>query len=265
MELLLLILLGIVTYFVVKRSVVRITRTPVWILWLVMMIPALTWSAWIFFVGEEQPIPVILAIGPFLLCPLLYWLLIQWGRKDQPASSQVKEEVSLQQRTNSQQTLKPQEDLSKLRPITKDEEATLRNCFPWGVYYLSQVDYRPQAILCRGKLRSNPEVAYKTIKENVEENFGDRFILVFQESIQNEPFFALVPNPQFQTEKRPNEKLTRPGLAIALLVITLLTTTFIGVEIAGNSLETVTVRPDNFKARIALQPSIDHYFGDFTN
>ncbi|MFM7712773.1 MAG: site-2 protease family protein, partial [Microcystis sp.] len=111
---------------------------------------------------------------------------------------------------------------------------SLRDCFPWGVYYLQNIDYRPQAILCRGKLRAVPEEAYQVIKNNVEKVFGDRFLLLFQESFQGQPFFALVANPwQQKTETIETEKVTRPLLALGLLLLTILTTTVVGAGLSG--------------------------------
>ncbi|MEQ8973631.1 MAG: site-2 protease family protein [Coleofasciculus sp. C1-SOL-03] len=133
-----------------------------------------------------------------------------------------------------------------LRPITKQEETELRNCFPWGVYYLQNLEYRPQAVLCRGKLRTNPDAAYKTVRKNVEAEFGDRFFVIFQESFSGKPFFALVPNPYTQPRgRRLQDELTRPGLALALVVITLFTTTVVGAtQIAGLSAEQVQSNPE---------------------
>ena len=34
--------------------------------------------------------------------------------------------------------------------------------------FMQNIDYRPQAILCRGKLKTIPEEAYQTIKQNIE-------------------------------------------------------------------------------------------------
>ncbi|GAC1462505.1 MAG: site-2 protease family protein [Chamaesiphon sp.] len=230
---LLLILLGLVTYFIVKRSVASITRTPIWILWLVMMIPALIWSAWILIYGEKTSMPPALIIGPFVVCSLLYWLLIQWGRR-QPNSPQVKSVDFENENSAVQHSTNGSTGVSKLRTINKTEETHLRNCFPWSIYYLEHIEYRPQAVLCRGKLRTNPEVAYQTIRENIEDQFGDRFVVIFQESLSGKPFFALVPNPQAQANRSRNtESLTRPGLALVLLAITLFTTTVIGTEIVG--------------------------------
>lgn len=235
-----LILLGLVTYKIVQRSVAGITRTPVWLLWLVLMAPALIWSAWIAIYGENEPLPTALVIGPFVISPVLYWLLIRWGRR---------ESNSLAPQTQSPATVsKPAADATPeplpLRPIDQMEETQLRNCFPWSVYYIHNIDYRPQAIICRGQLRTTPALAYQRIQENIEAQFGDRFLVVFQEGLNGKPFFALVPNPQAKTAlKRPTETLTRPILALVLLATTLLTTTIVGVGIAGVDIAAVETDP----------------------
>jgi len=232
---LLLILLGLFTYFIVKRSVTSITKTPVWLLWLVMMTPALVWSGWTLVNGQDTPMPPLVVLGPFVVCPLFYWLLIQWGRRDLKPSATQETETTTQTTPRETTIVLPKEE-STLRPISKQEETELRNCFPWGVYYLQNVEYRPQAVLCRGKLRTNPESAYKTVRENIEAEFGDRFFVIFQESLNGKPFFALVPNPQAQPKDgRASEPVTRPFLALGLLLITLFTTTVVGAEIAGVS------------------------------
>jgi membrane-associated protease RseP (regulator of RpoE activity) len=234
MELLLLIVLGVMTYLIVKRGVANLTQTPVWLLWLVLMTPAFIWMAWSIFVGAETPIPLILMFGPFAICPLLYWWLIQQGRRELPADPQKSTPTA----QNAPAVEPPGKEAPKVRPITQEEEKLLRNCFPWGTYYLQNLDYHPQAILCRGKLRSNPEVAYTTIRENIEQKFGDRFLVVFQEGLPNQPFFALVPNPRAKNKDRnEQESVQRPGLALALLFITLFTTTIAGAEMVGLSAE----------------------------
>ncbi len=240
---LLLILLGLITYFIVKRSVASITRTPVWLLWLVMMTPALVWSGWTLAYGEDTPMPPALVVGPFVVCPLLYWLLIQWGRR--VPNSPVTQGTETTAQTSAEKKTAPSSgEESIARPISKQEETDLRNCFPWGVYYLQNVEYRPQAVLCRGKLRTNPELAYQTVRENIEAEFGDRFFVIFQESLNGKPFFALVPNPQAQAKAgRSTEPVTRPALALGLLLITLLTTAVRGVEFAGASVKQLESDP----------------------
>jgi membrane-associated protease RseP (regulator of RpoE activity) len=132
-----------------------------------------------------------------------------------------------------------------VRPINKTEEKNLRDCFPWSVYYLENIEYRPQAVVCRGKLRSNPQLAYKTIRENIEAQFGDRFFVLFQESINSKPFFALVPNPQADPDsQQPSGRLTRPFLSLALTGLTLYTTTVFGSRIAGVSASVAPFDPE---------------------
>ncbi|MFN6271334.1 MAG: site-2 protease family protein [Microcystis sp.] len=227
---LLLGILGGFTYFMVKRSVAKITTTPVWLIWLVLMTPALIWTGWTLIYGQDTPMPAFLLVGPFVICPFLYWWLVQKGRvtpQESPPSPLEKANLVLENIDNPA----PKNDL---KPITAEEEKSLRDCFPWGIYYLQNIDYRPQAILCRGKLRAVPEEAYQVIKNNVEKVFGDRFLLLFQESFQGQPFFALVANPwQQKTETIETEKITRPFLALGLLLLTLLTTTVIGAGLSG--------------------------------
>ncbi len=242
MELLLLGLLGLITYLIVQRSVASITKTPVWLLWLVMMTPALIWTVWTVLVDSEA-IPTPLMIIPFVVCPILYWLLIQWGRPKLEKAE--KESNSESQPEKAPEENSPEDLPTKVRPITQNEEKQLRNCFPWSIYYLQNLDYRPQAILCLGKLRSNPDVAYKTVKENVEEKFGDRFLLIFQEGLKNQPFFALVPNPWSKStpSKLSQEPLRRPGLAVGLLIVTLFTTTTVGISLVDKTIEDVAIDP----------------------
>jgi membrane-associated protease RseP (regulator of RpoE activity) len=85
-------------------------------------------------------------------------------------------------------------------------------------------------------------MAYERIKTNVEGVFGDRFLVLFQESFQGQPFFALVPTPSAEPKaEAPTQTLNRPWLALALLLITLFTTTVVGAEMAG-------VRPEDLEA-----------------
>lgn len=226
-----LLLLGLATYLMVQRSVAQITRTPVWLLWLVLMTPAILLSGWTLMYGAKQPPPPGLILWPSVVCLLLYWLLFQWGRQT-PRDTQAQALLA----TESQPTASPTVEPVPLRPIEQTEETHLRNCFPWSVYYIQNIEYRPQAVICRGKLRTTPTNAYQQIKTNIEEQFGDRFLLIFQEGNNDKPFFVLVPNTQAAKEvntRRDSERLTRPGLAIMLLVATLVTTTLVGAKLAG--------------------------------
>jgi membrane-associated protease RseP (regulator of RpoE activity) len=240
---LLLGILGGFTYFIVKRSVAKITKTPIWLIWLVMMAPALIWTGWILRYGQDTPLPPLLVIGPFLLCPFLYWWLIQIGRIT-PQESETKAPDTATTPNLALETIAPPPETPSVRPITPKEEKALRECFPWGIYYLQNIDYRPQAILCRGKLRTVPEEAYRVIQENVEKVFADRFLVLFQESLQGQPFFALVANPWAKNpESPPAEKLNRPLFALGLLLLTLLSTTIVGVGLSGVTAQQLEANP----------------------
>ncbi|PSR17325.1 site-2 protease family protein [filamentous cyanobacterium CCP3] len=221
-----LFVLGLLTYVLLQRSVSRITRTPVWLLWLVMMLPAFILTGWVIVNGSEEPAPTALLLGLFIVCPILYWALIQKGRISVPPSAKPEAEAGEAKRAIAPPS-KP-----ALRPIEKDEEATLQGCFPWSVYYLQNIEYHPQAMICRGQLRASPTVAYDTVRDNIRRHFGDRFLVIFQEGLQGKPVFALVPNPQAEKRDR-SQTLTRPGLALGLLLVTLFTTTAVGTYLAG--------------------------------
>jgi membrane-associated protease RseP (regulator of RpoE activity) len=241
--LLLLLLLSLFTYYVVKRSVAGITRTPTWILWLVMMIPAFALAFWSVSDRADEPFPIGILLGLFIVCPVLYWMLIQAGRLPQKADGQGNAEHS-----SAAEALKAAAEKAAIPPIDKEEEATIQHCFPWSVYYLQNIEYRPQALICKGQLRSSPTVAYETVRENIEANFGKRFLVVFQEGLNGKPFFALVPNPERNKANRSAkpEKLTRPGIAIGLFIATLFTTTAVGTFIAGINEEALQEDPNLF-------------------
>ncbi len=221
-----LLLVGIFTYLMVQHSVAKITRTPVWLLWLVLMAPALLWTGWTIKYGPK--LPTVVVITPLIVSSLLYWLLFQWGRR-LPGETQTQP-----QPTKLPSNINPTPEPSPLRPIEPSQETQLRNCFPWSFYSIQNIEYRPQAIICRGQLRSSPIDAYEKIKANVEAEFGDRFLVIFQEDFNGKPLFVLVPNPQVVKDNgSQKEKLTKPGLALLLLCITLITTTLAGTSIAG--------------------------------
>lgn len=227
--LVLLLLLGGITYLIVQR-VGNVTRTPTWLLWLVAMMPALIWSAWGWLKGSEKTMPSELVVIPFIVCLVLYWFLIQIGRVSasvKPTEAEAKTTLLAEKAA----ALAPEKILP--RPIDQAEEANLKNCFPWSIYYLQQIECRPQAVICRGQLRSQPEVAYRTIRENVEALFGDRFYVVFQLGASDKPFFALVTNPQAQQNLLKPTKDQRPVLALALLALTFCTTTLAWLQITN--------------------------------
>ncbi|MEM9770518.1 MAG: site-2 protease family protein [Cyanobacteria bacterium P01_D01_bin.73] len=87
--------------------------------------------------------------------------------------------------------------------LNRQEEERLEACFSWSTFYLRQVEYRPQAAICHGQLRTNPEAAYNTISQKLSQTFSDRFLLLLQEGQHGKPFFAIVTNPY--AKKSPSE------------------------------------------------------------
>jgi membrane-associated protease RseP (regulator of RpoE activity) len=227
---LLLILSGLLTYAIVRRSVSQMTRTPIWLLWSVLMAPPLLTGA-IMTWGKNIPtIPIAIAIC--LVCWGLYWRLLDLGRQ-QPQP--IRGETAIVEPTNSSSGSESEGSGEKtpIRPIDSEEEATLRTCFPWNIFFLERIEYRPQAVLCRGKLRANSELAYQTIEQNVKNLFGDRFLVLFQTSLSTgKPFFAIVPNPQLEEIGHPAHRWTEYTIAILLLLLTFLPTTFFGAALA---------------------------------
>lgn len=243
MEFWILLFLGLITYLMVQRVVTNLTKTPVWLLWLVLMIPP---TVWILSVakGQQTP-PAALAISSVVISTLLYIGLFLWGRRppspDASSAVQTPKEPPIGELTP---ILQPVPEPIPVRSLEAAEETQLRECFSWSVYFLQNIEYRPQAVICRGQLRIDPTQAYNRIKENIEEKFGDRFILIFQEGFNGKPFFVLVPNPQLaRNNPRAQENLTRPGLALVMLLTTLLTTTFVGMQVAGFKIEQIQSQP----------------------
>jgi membrane-associated protease RseP (regulator of RpoE activity) len=223
-------ILGLTLYFIVQYSVVRVTRTPWWQLWLVLMIPAFVIAGWSLTHDSIEAIPTPLLVGSFLVSTVLYVVLI--GRNPRPSPEDQAPESKLDE--------SKKEETSS--PLNKDEQAQLQNCFPWSVYYLKQIDHRPQAVICRGQLRAEAEVAYQTIRQNVQAQFGDRFLVLFQTGATDQPYFALVANPYAKTAEASKSKasqkpLKRPGLALGLLALTLLTTTLAGLDLTHPSMQ----------------------------
>jgi membrane-associated protease RseP (regulator of RpoE activity) len=234
-----LILSGIFTYIILRRTVSQLTAVPLWILWTILMIPPLLTGATVTWSKQIPPLPVAIAICS--ICWFLYWRLLDWG-KPQPRSlakpaetiidlSQPQIAATADNSIDLEST--PAEMPIVVRPIEAEEEATLRTCFAWNVFFLEKIEYRPQAVLCRGKLRTDPDNAYATIERNIQDLFGDRFFVLFQYSLSTgKPFFALVPRPQ-QTQILTRSRQWLDGaIAFMLFLITLIPTTFFGAALA---------------------------------
>jgi membrane-associated protease RseP (regulator of RpoE activity) len=208
------------------------------------MTPALSWVTWVAVHGDRAPMPTYFLVMLFVLCLMMYGLLVQLGRKTPPSTDATPEESNSD--SAESEASKPIEPPRPPRPITEDEETTLRTCFPWTVFPLQNLEYRPQAVICRGQLRSQPEIAYKTIRDKVENQFGDRFVIVLQNDFNNRPFFAVVLNPyrRHRSTDSSSDPLNRPLLAIALLLITVFTTTVAGVGMVDISTQAWLSNPN---------------------
>jgi membrane-associated protease RseP (regulator of RpoE activity) len=244
-----LLILGWVTYYVLQRNVVPLTRAPLGVLWLVMMAPGLILAYWKV-AHPQQPIPLGLVIGPFLVCPLIYWWLIRQNPRQglDRDLSKSNDSDSVEPGADGESGAAARPSLStalqatldramEANRLTGDEEAQLRGCFSTSTYFLRKIDYRLQAIVCQGQLRGESEAVYATISENVKAQFGDRFLVLLQMDSSGQPFFALVPNPYARSGDQPKvDRLYRPVLALGLLLLTGVTTTLVGIELSGTEL-----------------------------
>ncbi|MEM7554149.1 MAG: site-2 protease family protein [Cyanobacteria bacterium P01_A01_bin.84] len=258
------LLLGIFIYLTVRSSA-KMTKTPTWLLWLAFMAPAFLMVA-IYTVKKTQPQELLVWYS--IISTLLYWLLFQWGRRAQDN----KQKSPTSESKTALKTVEPKQEIELVRPIEPTEETKLRNCFPWSVYYIHNIEYRPQAVICRGQLRIDPNQAYQNIKANIEAEFGDRFLLVFQEGMNGKPFFILVPNTQtISGVSLVNERLNGLKWALLLLVMTLFTTTRAGSIIAEGSPTNFDVADPNIFLQglpyalgiitILGTQELGHYFG----
>lgn len=233
----LLLLLGFFTYFILKRGVARLTTVPWWALWGVMMFPpaVLVLSVEVF---ARQPHPLVVLLL-FLVSYIVTVVLLRRGQLRRPLPKTGPAAANSLSTPEETEGAIPwagvaSQDESPARPALTDiPRETLRECFPWTVFYLQDVEYRPQAIICRGNLRVDSDEAYERIRDNVETTFGDRFLVALQEGYGGKPFFALVPNPGAESSAHQEVERERPGLALGLLAATLLTTMTAGAEISS--------------------------------
>ena len=238
-----LILAGVLTYIILDRTVSQVTVVPLWILWAILMIPPLLTGATVTWSKQVPPLPILI-VG-CSMCWFLYWRLLDWRRPksrsidpgatpadpaiiqslDSPALAPAETDPATPISTET-------ETATVARPIEAHEEAILKTCFAWNVFFLEKIEYRPQAVLCRGKLRTDPDTAYATLKHNVEDLFGDRFFILFQYSLSTgKPFFALVPRPQ-QTLITGSRRWLDGAIAMMLLMLTSIPTTYFGAALA---------------------------------
>ncbi|WJI24414.1 site-2 protease family protein [Thermosynechococcus sp. QKsg1] len=222
-----LIVLGLILVFIVRQSAARVSQTPWWLLWLVLMLPAFFIGGWMLLLGNT-PVPSGWLILVFVTSSVLYLVLLRRGQPSLPAAPP---------------TPPPPTPTENGKLLNQDEETQLQSCFPWGMYYLQQIEYRPQAVICRGQMRGDANQVYETVERNIAQRFGDRFLVMFQMGLSNKPFFALIPRDRLPQP----QQLFRPGLSLGLLALTFLTTTVAGLAL---------VAPDLTAAELRLNPSL---------
>ena len=238
-----LILSGILTYIILRQTVSQMTAVPLWILWAILMTPPLVTGATVTWSKQIPPLPIAITICS--ICWLLYWRLLSWRRSKPRLSSEKASSIEMPaaelNRTLPEITPlppdipvspPPEPTVDAVRPIEAEEEAILKTCFAWNIFFLEKIEYRPQAVLCRGKLRTDADNAYQTIVHNIEELFGERFFILFQYSLSTgKPFFALVPRPQ-QTQITRSRRWLDYAVMGMLFLLTLLPTTYFGAALA---------------------------------
>jgi hypothetical protein len=171
-----IILSGMFVYWLLTNNKQRSARAATWLLWVILMVPPL-YTVVHMEVYKIAPPWYYTAIS-WLSCAGIYWWL---NLPLVPKAETTEPEVTLPI------ILPPQ-------PLESAEEADLKACFPWSVYFLDSIEYRSQGVVCRGKLRTEAQVAYETIEQNVKERFENRFYVLFQSGFGDRPFFLLVPN-----------------------------------------------------------------------
>ncbi|MEM7065981.1 MAG: site-2 protease family protein [Cyanobacteria bacterium P01_B01_bin.77] len=215
---LLSILLGILTYWVIRRGVATMTSSPVWLLWLIIMTPILALTLWVLRYGKYAP-PHVAILGLFIICPLVYTWVVLLGRRP-PVQTASKKSAA---------AARPNPASPPPMLVAKEDEERLRTCFPWSVYFLQAIERRQQQLICRGRLKATPAVAHSTVQQNVRSQFGDQFLVVLQQERNGQPIFTLLPN------RAPAAKAKGSGwlLSLALFILTLGTTTLAGLLLVG--------------------------------
>ncbi len=243
-NLLTLLGLGILaTYLSLKRGV----KSPL-SLWLVLLFAPLSIVGWEILI--HRPLPHFLAISTYLICAWLYFKLTRPPLAALDVAYAEVLEAAIATDISSRPSLPS--------PLTKDEEAMLKNCFPLSVFYLQAIKYCDLAIVCEGQLRYQPqkksremstEAAYRLVSQNVQQKFGDRFLLLLQardsQTQDRDPeidtrdrdtsyFFALIPrtclaNSSVSSQGNKSGNKSRiAALPIILILATALTTFLAG-------------------------------------
>ncbi len=246
-NLILLILVATVSFLSMQRLFAQTPQMRWQPLWLVLMAPPT-----IIVVTElafQSEIPLVIVFLLFLASYLTFVLMFRdrisaASKQDPDPSSHPPQSHSSSESSKSSSedpsSQSPSDALAMAlvhTPIADVPRESLRRCFPWEVFYLQKVEYRPQAIICRGNLRADPSEAYECIQDKIQSSFGNRFLVVLQEGFAGKPFFALVPNPA--ARRLSGSVGERPQIALVLLLCTIFTTLAAGAVATG-------IPPENF-------------------
>lgn len=244
-NLLTLVGLGILaTYLSLRRGV----KSPL-SLWLVLLFAPMSIVGWEILI--HRPLPQFLAISTYLICAWLYFNLTRPPISALDVAYAEVLEAAIATDISSRPSLPS--------PLTKDEEAILKNCFPLSVFYLQAIKYYDRAIVCEGQLRSQTqtkssemptEIAYRLVSQNVQQKFGDRFLLLLQTRDVQAPdrdaetdgdtkdisyYFALIPRTCLANVSNASNQGSKLGskskiatLPIILILATALTTVLAG-------------------------------------
>jgi membrane-associated protease RseP (regulator of RpoE activity) len=150
---------------------------------------------------------------------IAYWVLSLTIRRSAQVFRwlRIKQSAPATGSTPESEVISPPKEATPLRSISAEEETLLRECFPWSVYFLESIEYRPQGVVCRGRLRTDAGAAYQTVKDNISDRFADKFFVLFQSGLSDRPFFVLVPDIIKDKNSRPSfMKYMLAGLSWAL-------------------------------------------------
>lgn len=241
----LLILLGLFAYVALSRGVARLTRVPWWVLWSAIMFPPIVLVILDDVFGQEPNLAVMLLL--FASSYVTTAVMLRRGRLTPPSVSRSPDAMEARSPAPLEETGPPialESSLVDHQPISEIPREKLRGCFPWTIFYLQNLEYRPQAIICRGNLRVQADEAYERVRANVENLFGQRFLVVLQEGFAGKPFFALVPNPAARrSESELVSSRNQPAPATLLLVATGIAMLLVGAQARGISIEELPTQP----------------------
>jgi hypothetical protein len=221
-----LILSGIIAYWLLGRHVRRPANVSRWLLWAILMAPpTITFAS--MQITKTVMSPVIMLML-WVISALLYWRLTQpLAPPPDPISPKTDKDLA-------PETEQPLPETTPLRgeSISAADEVLLRECFPWSVYFLESIEYRPQGVVCRGKLRTDAAAAYQTVKDNISERFADKFFVLFQSGLSDRPFFVLVPDAIGQ-DKHQRPRFINYLMAASSWALAWVTTSQMGALLSG--------------------------------